>query len=297
MLDYQGILALATVIEMQGFQSAANRLCITQSAVSQRIKSLEHYYGEPVLIRTLPYRPTQLGLTLLGHYKRVTLLEDALVANLTKAASVPRISISISRDSLETWFVTVMEQFKKLMPMTVEIIADDQEHTLDYLQKGLVSACASTSGKQLTGCKAEFLGYCDYVMVASPEFYKQYFVNKSTVKHNLLTAPTTIFDQNDKLHLEYLQYYFNIPSIDLSRCHVVPSVAGFKQFVMNGYAYSLIPHLDIQSELKQKKLINIFPDKVWAMPVYWHTWEIETQAYQSFNDLVVRLGRKLLRQG
>ncbi len=53
MLDYQAIAALAAVIKTQGFQTAAERLFITQSTVSQRIKALEQYYGEPVLIRTL----------------------------------------------------------------------------------------------------------------------------------------------------------------------------------------------------------------------------------------------------
>ena len=46
-----------TVIETQGFENAAARLFITQSAVSQRIKALESEYGEPVLVRALPYRP------------------------------------------------------------------------------------------------------------------------------------------------------------------------------------------------------------------------------------------------
>jgi len=154
MLDYQAIAALSAVIETQSFQAAADKLFITQSAVSQRIKGLEQFYGEPVLIRTQPYRPTTLGLSLLGHYKRVCLLEDALQTTLTNAASIPRVSISISRDTLETWFVTVLDKIKKIMPLTVDIIADDQEQTLTYLQKGLVSACASTVTKPLSGLPA-----------------------------------------------------------------------------------------------------------------------------------------------
>lgn len=296
MLDYQAIAALAAVIETQGFQSAASRLFITQSAVSQRIKHLEQYYGEPVMVRTLPYRPTELGLTLLGHFKRVSLLEDALQVSLTAEAAAPRISISISRDSMETWFTTVIKQLHEIMPMTIEMIADDQDRTLQYLQKGLVSACASTSSKAISGCKAEFIGYFDYALVATPQFKKQYFKSGEVTKKELLTAPTLLFDQNDKLHHAYLKKFFNMEDVNLNHCHVVPSVAGFKQFALSGYAYVLIPCIDISDELKQKKLVNLCPDKVWQMPVYWHSFEIETSAYQAFNQLVLTVARKLLRQ-
>lgn len=296
MLDYHAIAALAAVIETHSFQAAADRLCITQSAVSQRIKALEQYYGAPVLVRTQPYRPTELGLSLLGHFKRVKLLEDTLETNLQEQASSPRISISLSRDTLETWFPSVIQQFSKIMPLTVEIIADDQDLTLQYLQKGLVSACASTSSKSISGCKAEFLGYFDYALVATPEFIKKYFSNKTITKKDLLNAPTLLFDHNDKLHQDYLKHYFNMGDVNLNHCHVIPSVAGFKQFAMSGYAYVLIPYIDIIEELKQKRLVNLFPDKMWNMPVYWHSFEIETKAYRAFNELVLKLGRKILRQ-
>lgn len=68
------------------------------------------------------------------------------------------------------------------------------------------------------------------------------------------------------------------------------------QFALNGYAYALIPAIDIAQELKQKKLINLFPDKTMAMPLYWHTWSIESKTYKRLNDLVQDLARRSLRQ-
>ena len=58
MFDYKSLEALAAVIDQQSFDKAAERLYITQSAISQRIKSLEQYVGQPLLIRDLPYSPT-----------------------------------------------------------------------------------------------------------------------------------------------------------------------------------------------------------------------------------------------
>lgn len=295
MLDYDAIKALSAVIETQSFQKAAHYLCLTQSAVSQRIKNLENFYGVPVIIRTHPYTPTPLGIALLGHLKRVSLLEESLRDELTATSHARAISIAISRDSIETWFTHIIDHLTALMPFTLDIIADDQEATLDYLQKGHVSACASTQAKSPSGCKAEFLGFFDYVLVAAPEFKRQYFHSKADFTQALVQAPSIIFDQKDTLHADYLRHYFGIDNEEIN-CHVIPSVAGFKQFTLKGYAYALIPEIDIARELAEKRLINLCPDKTWKMPVYWHSWAIETRALKQFNRLVVQTAKKILRQ-
>lgn len=57
--DYRTLQALDAVIRERGFERAAQKLCITQSAVSQRIKQLENMFGQPLLVRTVPPRPTE----------------------------------------------------------------------------------------------------------------------------------------------------------------------------------------------------------------------------------------------
>ena len=54
--DYRTLQALDAVIRERGFERAAQKLCITQSAVSQRIKQLENLFGQPLLVRTVPQR-------------------------------------------------------------------------------------------------------------------------------------------------------------------------------------------------------------------------------------------------
>ena len=294
MFDYRAIAALHAVIEAQGFEVAARKLFITQSAVSQRIQSLENYYGKPVLIRSQPYRPTELGKLLLGHYKRLVFLEESLQSEITSEVQSPKISIAISRDSLDTWFTKVIDQLHTLEPLKLEIISDDQEVTLDYLRKGLVSACASTMAQPVHGCHAELIGFVDYVLVASPSFIKKYFIHKNVIE-NLLQAPSVIFDSKDYLHARYLEKFFKIVHAQLNH-HIIPSVSGFRQFAIKGLAYALIPEIDIRKELSQNRLINLFPDKIWKMPVYWHSWVIENKNYKAFNKLVAKVANDVLRQ-
>lgn len=292
MLDYRGIEALYTVQELQSFEAAAKKLHITQSAVSQRIKGLETHYGEPVLIRTLPYRPTTLGASLIGHFKRIALLEQSLEEQLAHATVKPHISIALNRDCLETWFLDLIEDKNIFQNITLEIIADDQEFTLDYLKKGIVSACLSTSDKAIIGGSVTFLGEMEYLLVASPAFIKQYFSSKDQMKC-LLNAPAIKFDKNDKLHERYLEKYFGLNAEGLD-FHIVPSVRGFKKYALLGYGYGLIPKIDILKELKSKKLLQLYKDKTWKIPLYWHHWDIESPFYKRFNqDIILEAKNKL----
>lgn len=292
MLDYRGLEALYTVQALQSFEAAAKKLHITQSAISQRIKSLETYYGEPVLIRALPYRATGLGKRLIGHFKQICLLEEDLEKQIDTTKIIPHISIALNRDSLETWFLELVEETDIFKNIVLEVIADDQELTLDYLKNGLVSACLSTSQKEIMGGKVHFLGNMEYLLVASPEFKKKHF-SKGNPKECLRNAPAIKFDQNDTLHERYLEQFFGMNGKELNY-YTVPSVEGFKKFALLGYGYGLIPRIDIIEELKKKQLLQLHSDKVWKIPLYWHYWAVESKFYQKFNaDIIHHVTKKL----
>lgn len=82
-LDYKLLLALDAVMQEQNFERAAQRLHITQSAISQRIKQLEQQFAEPLLIRGQPLQATALGQKLLAHYRQVRQLELELAGELS----------------------------------------------------------------------------------------------------------------------------------------------------------------------------------------------------------------------
>lgn len=292
MYDYKGLEALHAIIELQSFDVAAKKLHISQSAISQRLKSLQTYFNDPLIIRTTPYTLTQLGQYLLGHHKRVHLLESTLNSQIKHQKSQIKLSIAISRDSLETWFMEILETTSILDETSIEIIADDQDLTINYLQKGLVSACFTTAEKSLSNCNSVFLGYMNYLLVSSPGFKKRYFPDNNH-KHNLLMAPAIIFDQNDKLHDDYLKKYFDIEN-ERPCYHIIPSVKGFKNFALKGYAYALIPEINIRNELKRKKLVTVIKNKTWKMPVFFHSWNIGSEDYQKlYQSLIKAIKEKL----
>ncbi len=92
-LDYKWIEALDAVLQYGGFERAAEKLCISQSAVSQRIKQLEKFIAQPALVRSAPPKPTLIGKKLLGLYRRVLLLEQETMPELLNDTSARPVTL------------------------------------------------------------------------------------------------------------------------------------------------------------------------------------------------------------
>jgi DNA-binding transcriptional LysR family regulator len=74
--------ALLAVLDTGSFEKAAERLHLTASAVSQRIRTLESQFGGPLVIRNRPCLPTATGMRLLQYLRRASQLEADFVADL-----------------------------------------------------------------------------------------------------------------------------------------------------------------------------------------------------------------------
>ena len=293
MLDYRGLEALYTIFETQSFEVAAKQLNISQSAISQRLKALQNLYSDPLLKRTKPYTLSKLGIELISHYKKVHSLELNLKSDLKNYKQKTKISLAISRDSLETWFLPLITRSKLFNSNLVEVIANDQELTIEYLRQGLVNSCFATQKKSVAGCNVEFIGNFNYILVATNEFKKEYFTD-SNIINNLIKAPTLIFDKNDKLLERFIYKHFNT-KLKPENFHTMPSVRGFKEMALQGLAYGLIPEIDIKKELQQKKLIRLLSEYKWIMPVYFHYWNIDDIQLQKTFKNIITVAKKALR--
>jgi DNA-binding transcriptional LysR family regulator len=109
--DPDALECLAAIVEEGGFERAAVRLSITQSAVSQRLRALEAQVGTVLIVRSRPLKPTTAGQLLLKHAMQMRLLRADLERDLQELApsstgsgrEEERISIAVNADSIATW--------------------------------------------------------------------------------------------------------------------------------------------------------------------------------------------------
>lgn len=149
--DYRTLQALDAVIRERGFERAAQKLCITQSAVSQRIKQLENLFGQPLLVRTIPPRPTEQGQKLLALLHQVELLEEEWLGNETNSDIPLLLSLAVNADSLATWLLPALQPVLVDSPIRLNLQVEDETRTQERLRRGEVVGAVSIN---LSRCQA-----------------------------------------------------------------------------------------------------------------------------------------------
>jgi LysR family transcriptional regulator, chromosome initiation inhibitor len=279
-LDTDALECLAAIVEEGGFERAALRLSITQSAVSQRLRALEAQTGTVLLVRSRPIRPTTAGKLLIKHAVQMRLLRADLESDLREltpgAGAVreeDRISIAVNADSIATW---ALEALSPLVHagLPLEIIADDQDFTQEWLREGQVLGCITTLRQALRGCKVLPLGAMRYLAVASP-VYAQAHCPQGLTAHNFRQIPFVAFNRKDDLQTEFVGRALGLRRVALAQ-RFVPSSQGQLQAVLAGWGASVVPQLLVQGALEQGQLVNLTPDFALPVNLYWHCWNLNS---------------------
>ena len=293
-IDYKLLHALSMVMQEQSFERAAGVLCISQSAVSQRIKQLEEFVAHPVIVRGQPIVPTPIGQQLLSHFRQVQQLESVLLPEIIsdQTNSSIKLSIAVNADSVATWFFTVMAPLLSEFPIELNLLIDNEVKTLEKLKSGEAFGAVSAEKQPLSGFKAYELGDMEYILVANPEFKQRYFahgINADTLRF----APGVSFDPKDDTHVQFIYQHFGLKAGSYPR-HTVRSSEAFVDLACQGVAYSLLPRLQISRELAEGKLVNLLPQKSFTQTLYWHCWVMQRGVYKQVSDVMVKQARRCL---
>jgi LysR family transcriptional regulator (chromosome initiation inhibitor) len=293
MLDRDQLATFAAVVEQQSFEKAATALSITKGAVSQRIKALEEVVSSVLLVREKPVVPTAQGEILWRHVQTLRLLESDTLSKIKPEpglAPVP-LAIAVNADSLATWIPTVLWPLMKRRRIALEVIADDQDHTLRRLARGEVVGCISTEAKPTTGLVAEPLGAMEYRCFATPSFVDEYFPKGFTLQA-ALGAPAVLFNRKDSLHDEFLHDVFGV-KVDNYIKQYLPAPGTLLDGIAAGVGYGLVPTVQVQGRYATE-LIELAPNHPVCVSLYWHHWAGEPPPSQAVTALVVAEAAKIL---
>ena len=290
--DPDALECLAAIVEEGGFERAAQRLSITQSAVSQRLRALEAQVGTVLIVRSRPLKPTSAGNLLLKHTKMLRLLRADLERDLKELApsslggarEEERISIAINADSIATWALPALTPLAQ-QGLPMEIITDDQDFTHEWLREGQVLGCVTTLKQALRGCKITPLGAMDYVAVASPALAQTRLNTEdhTLTAHNFRTVPFVAFNRKDDMQSEFVGKAFGLKRVTLNQLFV-PSSEGQVRAVLAGWGVSVLPRLLAQPLLDGGRLVNIAPDFALPIQLYWHCWNLESDVLDALTS-------------
>ncbi|QCL93291.1 LysR family transcriptional regulator ArgP [Agrobacterium tumefaciens] len=297
MLDYPSMRAVALVAQTGSFEKAAQVLCVTPSAVSQRIKQLEERLGVVLIVRGSPCVATEKGEWLCRHMDHVGMLENELFRQLPALAEAgaaqERVTLNIATnaDSLGTWFLDAVSKFTGGSDYLVNIAVDDQDHTVEWLRGGRVLAAVTAHAKPVQGCPVLPLGVLRYHATASPDFMARHFAGGVTPAA-LARAPGLTFNQKDRLQASWVR---KVLGEDIAYpTHWLPSTDGFVKASLSGMGWGLNPVQLVGDHLKTGRLVEVVPGTPLDIPLYWQVNRLAAERLGVLTSDVVETARGVL---
>jgi len=273
--------ALAAVVEFGSFDAAAERLHVTPSAVSQRIKALEQRVGQVLVVREKPCTATAAGIPLVRLAAQTALLESEALDALGRSSDAERlrVAIAVNADSMATWFTAVLSRLDDVL---FDIRIEDQDHSARLLRDGTVMGAVTTQRASVPGCRAESLGVMRYLPVASPAYVERY-LREGFTADAVAVAPSLAWNRDDALQEMLLRKTFRRT---ISRpVHYVPTAEGFGAAARTGVGWGMFPEQLAAPALADGSFVRV-ADAHLDVPLYWQCWKLNSPMIQAVTTAV-----------
>ncbi|MEK8025615.1 MAG: hypothetical protein RLY78_2586 [Pseudomonadota bacterium] len=293
--DPAALECLAALADAGSFERAAQRLSITQSAVSQRLRALETSLGRLLVVRSRPLRLTEPGKVLLRYARQMQAMRADIARELGAATGQDeRLPIAVNADSLATWVLPALDALVhegQRDGFGLELIVDDQDFTHDWLREGAVLGCVSTVADALRGCQVSTLGVMRYIAVASPDFIARHLPD-GLHGGNFARVPWLVFNRKDDNHAIWVAQAFGIQGPRLVERHV-PSTEAHLRAALMGWGIGVMPEQMAREALAAGRLQALHPQACVDVVLHWHQWKLQGEslpAQASAADHLLRAG-------
>jgi LysR family transcriptional regulator (chromosome initiation inhibitor) len=297
-LDTAALDCLAALADDGSFERAAQSLSITQSAVSQRLRTLEAQVGQLLVVRSRPLRLTEPGKVLLRFARQMQAMREDVGRELGVGPSPgERLTIAVNADSLATWVLPALDPLVH-EGLSLELVVDDQDFTHDWLRQGAVLGCVSTVSEALRGCRAVPLGVMRYLAVASPGFIEAQWGGRADGldRGTFGQVPFLVFNRKDDMQRQWVARAFGVRGPRL-RERFVPSSEAYVRAALMGWGVGVAPEIQVRPLVAAGSLVPLRPEITLAVKLFWHQWKLAPDGAQASPRVAMldRIGQALVQ--
>ena len=206
-LEFRHLRTIKAIHEEGGLARAADRLHITQSALSHQIKGLEDQAGLELFVRRAkPMKLSPAGMKLLRLAEdvlpRIAALEDEFLS--LRKGRTGRLHIAIECHACFDWLLPVLEAFRQSWPdIDVDIRPGLQFEALPALLREEVDLVVSSDPEKLAGVdftplfdyEPVFVCAADHPLATRPWIDAQDFADQSLITYPVERARLDVFSQ------------------------------------------------------------------------------------------------------
>jgi DNA-binding transcriptional LysR family regulator len=231
------------VVQLKSVSRAAEKLCITQSAMSSRIASLEGELGVLLLDRRdKQFRLTVAGLRFFGHTERLLTLQREIRSEMGGGARQVSLRIGVIESVLHSWLLEWVQHTRKADPdFELELSVETTPVLVDQVQRGaldLAFAALPTSGENL---RSRALPAMQMVFVGHRQVHrKRRYTLAEIAACDLLT-----FQRGSQPHVALVDL-LRAAGIAMPRVHTISSISAMVQLVEGGFGVATLPLAAVQ---------------------------------------------------
>lgn len=232
------------VASLKSVTRAAEKLFLTQSAMSSRVSALEEELGVALVDRRdKHFKLTVAGSRFLVYAKRMLELQRQLKVEMGSGGPLEvSIRLGAIESVLHSWLIPWVEQLREENPLLeFELTVEATPVLLDQVRRGTLDAVFAALPTSADGIRSQALTPMEMVFMGNSKIHrKRRYTLEDFVDTDILT-----FQRGSQPHL-YLLDMFRHAQVEPRRVHTVSSISAMVQLVQGGFGVATLPQLAVE---------------------------------------------------
>ena len=255
------------VASLKSISRAAEKLFLTQSAMSSRISTLEDELGVLLIDRgNKQFKMTAAGARFLVYAEKLLALQREVK---TELGSDHQMAVSMRIGAIESvlhsWLIPWLEKLRTDHPgLELELTVETTPILMDLVQRGTLDVVFAALPAASAGVRHHTLPPMDMVFVGNPLLHK----NRNYSLAELADMELLTFQKGSQPHVTLLDL-FKQHRLEPKKVHAISSISAMVQLVQGGFGVALLPREAVTRFSGFARLKPLTVDaKVQSLPIH-----------------------------
>lgn len=232
------------VASLKSISRAAEKLYLTQSAMSSRIATLEEELGILLLDRRdKQFKLTVAGARFLVYAQKLLELQREVKAEMGSGqAMAMSMRIGAIESVLHSWLIPWLEKLRADYPgLELELTVETTPILIDQIQRGTLDLVFAVLPASAEGVRTQTLPPMDMAFVGHPDLHKK----RKYKLDELAGMELLTFQKGSQPHVTLLDL-FRQRRMEPKKVHAISSISAMVQLVQGGFGVALLPRAAVE---------------------------------------------------
>jgi DNA-binding transcriptional LysR family regulator len=255
------------VATLKSISRAAEKLYLTQSAMSSRIATLEDELGVLLLDRRdKQFKLTGAGARFLQYAEKLLALQREVKAEMGSGQTMAvSMRIGAIESVLHSWLIPWLEKLRADYPgLELELTVETTPILIDQMQRGTLDLVFAVLPASAEGVRNHALPAMDMAFVGHPDLHKK----RKYRLDELAGMELLTFQKGSQPHVTLLDL-FRTHRLEPKKVHAISSISAMVQLVQGGFGVALLPRAAVERLTGFARLKPLTCDvKLQSLPIH-----------------------------